>query len=197
MDNIKEKIFGLLVIIALGVIFIPMLFEERQEAAPAPSAKKQEPALEKPKQEVIILKEAPPKVEPVKEAPKIETIKKEVAQQEIVKKEEIKKEEIKKEEIKKELIAPVTPKKSASAVERKGWALQLGTFGDKDNAMRLVRQLKNAGYPAYTKPLRRNGQEFTVVYVGPYVRKSDPERMRRIIESSFQLSGTLIHYETQ
>lgn len=87
--------------------------------------------------------------------------------------------------------------KALKSHEKSGWVVQMGTFAESRNAKRLVKELKAAGYPAYTKPLRRRGQTYTVVLVGPYVRKTDPERMQYSLESMFDLYGTLIRYESQ
>jgi DedD protein len=47
------------------------------------------------------------------------------------------------------------------------WLVQVGTFGQKDNADRLVARLKQRGFPAFVSPTTRNGKTLYRVRVGP------------------------------
>jgi DedD protein len=67
---------------------------------------------------------------------------------------------------------PVTasPKPPTVAAERSGsssWVVQVGTFGQKANADRLVVNLKKDGFDAFVSPTERSGKELYRVRVGP------------------------------
>lgn len=51
--------------------------------------------------------------------------------------------------------------------------VQAGIFGVKENADRLIRKIKNAGFPALGKPLTSKGRELTRVISGPYESKAE------------------------
>jgi DedD protein len=54
-----------------------------------------------------------------------------------------------------------------------GWAVQLGSFADEARAKALVQKLKSQGYNAYLVPLRRaDGKTLQRVRIGPYEQRS-------------------------
>ncbi|MEQ3692871.1 MAG: SPOR domain-containing protein [Thalassolituus sp.] len=53
------------------------------------------------------------------------------------------------------------------------WTLQLGAFGNRDNAMRFRDDLRKKGYKAYVQEFSAQGM--TRVYVGPELRRADAE----------------------
>jgi DedD protein len=58
---------------------------------------------------------------------------------------------------------------SAPAVppEKGSFAVQLGSFGSRDNADRLVRDMTAKGFSAFVAPIKSNGRELYRVRVGP------------------------------
>lgn len=48
-----------------------------------------------------------------------------------------------------------------------GWLVQVGTFGQKDNAERLVKSLNSGGFAAFLSPTTRGGKTMYRVRVGP------------------------------
>jgi DedD protein len=62
-----------------------------------------------------------------------------------------------------EVSAPVAPVKP----ERGSFAVQLGSFGSKDNADRLVRDMTAKGFNAFVAPITSGGRELYRVRVGP------------------------------
>jgi DedD protein len=59
--------------------------------------------------------------------------------------------------------APVAPAKP----ERGSFAVQLGSFGSKDNAERLVREMTAKGFNAFIAPITSGGRELYRVRIGP------------------------------
>ncbi len=55
----------------------------------------------------------------------------------------------------------------ASPPEKGSFAVQLGSFGSRDNADRLVRDMTAKGFAAFVAPITSNGRELYRVRVGP------------------------------
>jgi DedD protein len=65
---------------------------------------------------------------------------------------------------------PATPSRTeprASATATTGWAVQLGSFSNAENAERLARELRKDGYKAFVSPYQSSGQKRLRVRVGP------------------------------
>ncbi|AYF35293.1 SPOR domain-containing protein [Halomonas sp. XH26] len=69
------------------------------------------------------------------------------------------------------------------------WAVQVGSFGNADNAQRLSDQLTQAGFSAY---LRERDNNLTSVYVGPYATSEDGESAMAIIKQRANVQGLLV-----
>jgi DedD protein len=69
--------------------------------------------------------------------------------------------------------APATPRVGAARPtpaappEKGSFAVQLGSFGSRDNADRLVRDMTAKGFAAFVAPITSNGRELYRVRVGP------------------------------
>jgi len=55
----------------------------------------------------------------------------------------------------------------AAPPEKGSFAVQLGSFGSRDNADRLVRDMTAKGFSAFVAPIKSNGRELYRVRVGP------------------------------
>ncbi len=62
---------------------------------------------------------------------------------------------------------PAGAETTAAAGAGAGFLVQVGTFGQKDNAQRLVRTLTGRGFAAFVSPLSRDGKTLYRVRVGP------------------------------
>jgi DedD protein len=63
--------------------------------------------------------------------------------------------------------APVTNPASSPASARGSFVVQLGSFGSKENADRLVRDMIAKGFSAFVAPITSGGRELYRVRVGP------------------------------
>jgi DedD protein len=75
----------------------------------------------------------------------------------------------------------------AAPPERGSFAVQLGSFGNRDNADRLVRDMTAKGFAAFVAPITSNGRELFRVRVGPTRDRASAEalaaQLRRIGQS--------------
>jgi len=285
MNKLKERVFGLIVVIALGVIFVPMLLENTQnpksnvlQDVPAASLAKnnidkdQKPAvlaelknekIEKP----VVYDERQPIAdrsnekqpglqEDLKAKEKVQAIEEEKAEQEKVaqekaaqdkaqqqkieqataqakfdqdkrqredaervkaqiqatKTDQTKAEQAKIAQVKAEQAQflkeknamaktePVkeTPKSHAVKISKPiqhGWVVQMGSFAEPHNASALLKKLKKAGYPAFTRNVYRQDMDLTIVMVGPHTRREDADRLNSTLSMKFQIDGIIVRYE--
>lgn len=63
--------------------------------------------------------------------------------------------------------APAPKPKPQPSPQRSGWAVQLGSFANRDNASRLAGEVSARGYDTYLLPLERDGRTLYRVRVGP------------------------------
>jgi DedD protein len=71
------------------------------------------------------------------------------------------------------------------------WVIQLGSFKNKTNALRLVNQLRASGYRAFIQQVASN----TRVYVGPENRQTSARALANQLENSLHLRGIVISYQ--
>jgi len=204
LDNkFKQRMVGALVLIALAVIFLPMLFtredemrEVRVEAPVAPQAPaapqvKVEPV---PVPEPQILPQEPvpgdaevagqpvqPPSTPIAAAP--------VQQAPAAKPTTPAK------------VTPTAPAKpaaeTASRVDPNGlpvsWSIQLASLSNRANADALQKDLRTQGFNAYV----RSSEGKNRVFVGPLVQRAEAERLRDVINRQQKLKGFVVRFEPE
>ncbi|QFU01367.1 cell division protein DedD [Halomonas sp. THAF5a] len=83
-----------------------------------------------------------------------------------------------------------TPVEAAPAGE---WAVQVGSFGEAANAERLEAKLTKQGLPVYRRA-RDNG--LTTVYVGPFASSREGERVMGELKARDNLQGLLVRVDS-
>jgi DedD protein len=81
-----------------------------------------------------------------------------------------------------------------------GWVVRLGTFGERANADRLLKQLLDARYKAYIESVTSAQGVLSGVYVGPVLTRAEADSLQRDLRSRFQLDGLIRRFsldETQ
>lgn len=89
---------------------------------------------------------------------------------------------------------PAKPSKPKASKAARGWMVQVGTFAVHENASKLVKRLKQAGFPAYAKSVYRSGRHLTLVLVGPHRSQDAAFDTMQSIESQFGLSGEVLNF---
>lgn len=72
-----------------------------------------------------------------------------------------------------------------------GWVVQLGVFRHQKNVRELLNKLEGAGYRAFSQPVKTSAGEFTKVFVGPDVQKSELEKAIPHLNELTKLQGRL------
>lgn len=89
------------------------------------------------------------------------------------------------------LRSPIKPKKQLSMTS--GWVIQVGSFKNKTNALRLVNRLRQKGYRAFvqTEPT----SEKTKVFVGPQSKRALAHELANRIETDLHIRGFVMNYK--
>lgn len=199
MNNVlKQRLVGALILVALGVVFWPIIFVEPGEQGGAeetripprpqvdttpvetpemvglrPSAEllKEEPAPDRP---LLTLLPEPSQSPASTAAP--EPAKKTAAA-----------------EKKTRTQAPVKP-----VIDDQGipvvWILRVASVSSSDRADELRKRLLEMGYKAYTKKVRSSGKTLYRVYVGPKAEKAKLEKIQPEIDREFGVTSLISRY---
>lgn len=69
------------------------------------------------------------------------------------------------------------------------WVVQLGSFGNPDNARRLRDQVREKGYGSHLQELTRGDTVLTRVFSGPFASKTEAEAAKRELDDAFNLNS--------
>ena len=192
LDNgLKQRMVGALVLIALAVIFLPMLLSREDTVDPlqveVPTAPVSPglPEAEAPPVEVPVVSEPvpgdpqsaallePPVVEP---APATATATATASP------------------------APATPASTAPVADGLdaaslpvSWSVQLASLSSRENAQKLQQTLRSQGYNAYI----RHVEGMNRVFVGPVIERKEAERLRDLINRQQKLSGIVVRFQPE
>ena len=186
--NIKQRIIGAIVLVSLGVIFIPMLLNGGPELKqtitesnipdiPAQMEKKL-PAVPTPK--------AMPEAQPVNAYPVENRKEKTVAESAPVKNASSG------ETVTQKPKQFKTASQPASNKINEAYTLQIASFSQKSNAFALRDKLRKARYKAYIESIDTDKGKIYRLRVGPYLKYRQISSIKSRIEKDFKLSKTVI-----
>ncbi|MBV7546244.1 SPOR domain-containing protein [Pseudomonas sp. PDM26] len=210
----KQRMVGALVLVALAVIFLPMLFsrqdEQRQVTVQAPAAP-QAPAMPQVQVEPVVVPE--PQALPQEPVPSDE----EIAQQESA--------------VPTAPVAPAAPAPAAkpaapalipalaakpatapaqpitaapgkpdttqSRVDANGlsvsWSVQLASLSSRESAEKLQKTLRSQGYNAYIRTADGKNR----VFVGPLIERAEADRLRDLLNRQQNLKGFVVRFQPE
>ena len=192
--GLKQRIVGALVLVALAVIFLPMLFSREDELrqvvvdAPAMPEKPQVPEVElDPVQvpEPVADDEVPP-VEPVPQVPAEPAATPPAAPAEEA-------------QPKPEAVAtPAKPvEQPASGLDANNlpvsWSVQLASLSSRAGAEKLQQTLRSGGYNAYI----RTFDGMNRVFVGPVIERAEADRLRDLLNRQQNLKGFVVRFQPE
>ena len=189
---LKQRLVGATVLVALGVIFVPLILEgpsqtlvPEMEALPEP----EDPVLSAPLESfpapdaipaepdtAIILTDPQPAA--VSEAPA------EPAQP-------IAEPEPEPEPF---VAAPEPETKPAKSAPLGSWVVQMGSFSSEQNARRLRDKLRKNGFVTQVEKARIDGKQRFRVRVGPFLERAEAEQSRKQIQDKLTLKGRVLSY---
>lgn len=196
--GLKQRMVGALVLVALAVIFLPMLLSREDEMrrvvveAPAmpqaPNAAEivVEPAEvvepEQLPQEPVPVEEVEPQIVAVPEQPKptptppaTQPLKPEPTKTE-------------------QAAAPAQPQARLDANNLPiSWSVQLASLSSRSGAENLQKTLRSQGYNAYI----RTFDGMNRVFVGPLIERAEAERLRDQLNRQHKLSGFVVRFQPE
>jgi DedD protein len=75
-----------------------------------------------------------------------------------------------------------------------GWSVRLGTFSDRSNAAKLLERLIESGYKAYARDIAREQATLTAVFVGPWLDRNRVDGYQKELQDEFKLAGYVVRY---
>lgn len=170
-DGLKQRLVGAIVLLALAVIFVPVLFD-RERMEPIDTQTQIPPP---PKIEVVELPKpsAPDWIEP---APEPQTMFAPDEQQAVLPESE--------------------PAAERAIGEGRSWVLQVASFRSDDHANSLHQRLVDLGYPAYIKKVSFKNGDIIRVYVGPKLDKSALQEMKEAIDQQLKVDSMLLEFKS-
>ncbi len=216
LDNVfKQRMVGALVLIAVAVIFLPMLFtredETRQVQVEAPAAP-QAPAASRvqvdpvPVPEPQVLPQEPvpgdddmssnqPPAMPIAPAPTAQTAPAASASKPAAKPAPAPAPAASPAATP----APAAPAKPAApaGVDANGlsisWSVQLASMSNRANADNLQKTLRTQGYNAYI----RTADGVNRVFVGPLIERAEADRLRDQLDKQQKLKGIVVRFQPE
>ncbi|WP_458131728.1 SPOR domain-containing protein [Pseudomonas sp. R3-41] len=213
----KQRMVGALVLVALAVIFLPMLFsrqdEQRQVTVDAPAAP-QAPSMPPVQVEPVVVPE--PQALPQEPVPSDE----ELAEQPVVPSTPIAPASatpapaapskpsvapvpvpstpaVKPAPSQPITAAPAKPDTTQSRVDANGlsvsWSVQLASLTSRESAENLQKTLRSQGYNAYI----RSADGKNRVFVGPLIERAEADRLRDLLSRQRNLKGFVVRFQPE
>ncbi|TPG79651.1 SPOR domain-containing protein [Pseudomonas arsenicoxydans] len=207
----KQRMVGALVLVALAVIFLPMLFsrqdEQRQVVVDAPAAP-HAPAMPQVQVEPVVVPE--PQALPQEPVPSDD----EIAQQEAPSAPIVPTVPVTPAPVAKPVApapaaksttpptqpiaaAPTKPDTTQSRIDANGlsvsWSVQVASLGSRENAESLQKDLRSQGYNAYI----RSSDGKNRVFVGPLIERAEADRLRDLLDRQKKLKGFVVRFQPE
>ena len=210
----KQRMVGALVLVALAVIFLPMLFsrqdEQRQVTVEAPAAP-QAPVMPQVQMETVAVPE--PQALPQEPVPTDEEVAEEVVPAAPAAAPAAPAPTIPAQiarpatppPVAKPIPAPAQPITSAtskpdttqSRVDANGlsvsWSVQLASLSSRASAESLQKNLRSQGYNAYI----RSADGKNRVFVGPLIERAEADRLRDLLSRQQNLKGFVVRFQPE
>jgi len=188
--RLKQRLLGAMVLVALAVIFIPMLLSGSREmempvfgsnvpAEPVEITNIKQIDIEAFKQNDVKLKN--PTSVPISEGvPEPEVIK-DTTSKSIV--DVIKDATLVKEE-----------KKQTKQTKQSVYAVQVGSFNNRSNALGLKEKIRNKDMHAFVERIMKDNKPVYRVRVGPAITKQRAEKLKQKLEKELKLTGLIVNH---
>jgi len=189
---LKQRLVGATVLVALGVIFVPLILEgpsqtlvPEMEALPEPGDQVISAPLEsfpapdaipaEPDTAIILTDPQPAAVSEAPAEPAQPVAEPEPESEPVV-------------------AAPEPETKPAKSAPLGSWVVQMGSFSSEQNALRLRDKLRKNGFVTQVEKARIDGKQRFRVRVGPFLERAEAEQSRKQIKDKLTLKGRVLSY---
>ncbi|NKB31843.1 MAG: hypothetical protein GKR91_01955 [Pseudomonadales bacterium] len=182
----KQRIVGTVVLLALALIFLPIIFDGQGSYQTQLSSRV-------PAEPIIPILPEPTQDRPVIVADSIEADPEESAEAAIP-------EETNEDTVQVTTSEPAftreIPQLDAAGLPQ-GWSVRLGSFAQEENANNLMDRLQASGYKAYTRNIRNTQGSLTSVFVGPWLDRNLVDQYKEELQDQFRLAGDIVRFEIE
>ena len=184
--RLKQRLVGAVVLVALAVIFIPMLLSGgRDMEMPVFGSNVPERSTEITNIQHIEIEKAQAVSQPVN--PKRIPIAEGMPEPKIVK-------EKKTTSIVDTIVALTKEEEKKPVIKNNVWAVQVGSFAKKSNALGLKDKLRKKKIHAFVERVMKNNKAVYRVRVGPEITRKKAEALKTKLKKEFQLSGLVVKH---
>jgi DedD protein len=192
--HLKQRFVGILVLLALAVIFIPVIFDFQpsnpvDKASQIPPAPDIEPVVIQPPVEPEVdrdnLVQPHDQIFDLEHSPETEPVQSEVAAVP----------EESQPLVAAENVPPKPEPKLADTGLPEAWVIQVVSYQESFKAEALSQKLLAAGHRAFVRPATVKGTRYYRVYVGPHVLRRNADQEKQRIDSSFGVKSLVIPFE--
>lgn len=192
-QRLKQRIVGAVVLIGLGVIFIPMILSGGRDSMPLFGSN----IPDKPRAvEILTSVEMParptvPEKQLTQRIPVNNDTSKKIAAPDVSGKD------------KSDSKSKLAPKVRESVAEKdqaekatpaKAWVVQVGSFTKRDNAMNLRDKLRKKKYPAFVELVKNKNGQIYRVRVGPDVSRTQAEEQMHKLRDKMKIYGVVMRH---
>ena len=193
---LKERIIGAVVLVVFVVLVVPVFLDGPPEDGAVVTERVLLPGQEDQKTQTVVLDRDRTEPVPVPAAPQDEV--EAQPQQDEPEQEVIRRPEPSRLPPKPMEEPPAEPEKEAPADEAPAsstgmWAVQLGSFGNKENAERLAADLRKQGYAAFLSQLETASGTLHRVRIGPQKDRDSAEQMAARLQKAGHTGQVVPH----
>ena len=189
--NPKHRIVGAIVLVALVVIFVPMILDEREPPAELKGVREAPPRTEITETRVVVTPVPGSEVKPMENS---EAAKDTLPSVESKTAPEIKSVAPTEKPVMVKKPEPAPEKTAKPASESKiddGWMVQVGTFSNTQNALRLRDKLKGLGHSVHADSVTVGGKKALRLRVGPFADRARADKAQAQIRKETGVAGVV------
>jgi DedD protein len=182
--QLKQRIVGAIVLVALGVIFIPIILEREEPGISGSNI----PVMPKQLEQLSERELPPPPEQPEKPATTRQLVDEQTPADKADKTPTVASKEP----------SQSTPEKVTATSDKtsktpaRAWVVQVASFSDRNKALALRDRLRKSKYIAFVESLSTTNSTLYRVRVGPVVKRSEAEVLQKKIIKEFKLKDALV-----
>jgi DedD protein len=190
-EILKQRLVGALILIALAVVFWPIIFVEPDES-PIPGD------MTIPERPHIDISQIPqPDPAQARSSPALEARSEAAGEQAVAAAEPSAPVAAQQKPVVKQR-APRDEAPERPALDAQGlpiaWILQVASVSSPDKAEQIRQRLTGMGYKAYVKTVRHDGKKLLRVYIGPKFERSRLDAIKSEVDKAFSVESLVTRY---
>ncbi|MGS2717627.1 SPOR domain-containing protein [Eionea flava] len=79
----------------------------------------------------------------------------------------------------------------------KSWVIQAASFQSKEHAEALMNKLRGKNLKAYVRPVKTSKGQFFRVLIGPYISQSRAETDKVVVDKTYKVKGQILRFSSK